>query len=119
METLFRQCSDIQTAEPFLDPEDDQDRNDDNDPRRSTNGPQPVAAVGDLLVATEDRQPDQGDQRQGHGETDQAGTDEPRARIHDRIAGGHDEPDQEPDHRRRCEEPEVGQPVARLHEQPV
>ena len=72
-------------------------------------GPDPVALVGDLAVAPEDRQPDQRDERQRDRQADQRGPDEPGARIDDRVPRRDDEPDEDPDDARPPRRSQVGQ----------
>ena len=85
----------------------------------SPDGPHPVAAVGDPAVPAEDRQPDERDEGQRHGEPDQRGPDEPGTRVDGRVAGRDDEPDEDPDDRRGRETGQVGGPVAGLHHERV
>ena len=57
-----------------------EDGDDDADPGRAPDGAQPVALVGDLAMPAEDGQPGERDERQGDGQADEDGSDEPGAR---------------------------------------
>ncbi len=105
--------------EQSLQPKDDEDHHDDADPRRPADRTGPVAAIGDPAVAAEHGQPHEWREGERHRETHQRRTDEPGLWLDDRVAGGDDHADENPDDHRRGQEAEVGQPVARFHDERV
>ena len=98
-----------------LQPQHHQDGHDDPDPGRAADGPGPVALVGDPAMPREDRQPEDRDEGEPDREPDQRSPDEAGARVDERVARVEHGPDEQPHDGGGGEEPEIGQPVARLH----
>ena len=105
--------------EDALQAKDDEDGRHDGDPAATPDRPGPVATIGDSTMTSEGREPEQGDDRQTDREPDQERADEPGRRIDLRIPGCQDERDQDPDDPSAREEPEIHEPITRIHHERV